>query len=113
MGESRKGKKHWNWRGGVSHSRYCPKFNEEIREYIRDKYGRFCIICGKDEEENGCKQSVYHVDYNKMQGCEEHEWRLVPLCTSCHIKSNFNRKEYERLLRKFIDMIEPDLSVYN
>lgn len=96
----------YNWHGHISsYERYCPLFNESKKEEIRDKYMRRCLLCDKTEEENGKKLSVHHIDYNKEQGCNEHEWRLVPLCHSCHSKTNGNRKMYERRLRIILEVI--------
>lgn len=63
---------------------YCHKFNNDCRERNRKKYGRLCFLCGKDETSNGRRLSVHHVDMNKDQGCNDHAWKLVPLCKSCH-----------------------------
>jgi len=41
---------------------------------------------------------VHHLDYNKMQGCETKDWNLLPLCTRCHAKTNFNRWYWFSLL---------------
>ena len=92
------GKNNPSWKGGVSFGKYCPKFNEQFKESIREKFGRQCFICGAEEKENGRKLDVHHVDYNKMQGCDDHEWRLVPLCRSCHMKTNNNREYYEMMI---------------
>ena len=79
-----------NWGGFLTHQQYCDKFNEECKELNRDKYNRECFICGKLESENvtksgkNCKLSVHHVDMNKNQGCDNTEWRLVPVCLNCH-----------------------------
>ena len=81
------------WQGGISFGRYCPRFDEKIREEIRDKYQHECFECGKSEKQNGRKLDVHHVDFNKEQGCNEHEWRLIPLCHSCHSKTNHDRKQ--------------------
>jgi len=77
-----------NWRGGKSFEPYCQKFDNELRERIREKFDHKCFLCGKPE--NGRKLSVHHTDYNKGQGCG-HSWGLVPLCISCHMKTNYNR----------------------
>ena len=69
-------------------SMYCPMFTEEVRERNRDKYGRLCFLCDKDEYDNKRRLSVHHVDMNKDQGCNEHDWSLVPLCASCHGKAH-------------------------
>ena len=85
-----RGKGNPSWKGGVSYNPYCPAFNENIKEYIRDKYDRRCFLCNKLEKDNITsterqhKLSVHHVDMNKQQGCNEHEWKLVPLCMQCH-----------------------------
>ena len=101
MSKARKGEKHPNWRGGVSFEPYCHKFTEKIKEEVRDKFGRVCLLCNKREKENGVKLSVHHCDYNKKQGCDEHEWELVPLCRSCHSKTNFNREYWsEKIFEK-------------
>lgn len=67
--------------------KYCPKFNESCRESNHEKYRRRCFICNKTEKKNGQKLSVHHVDMDKAQGCESN-WKLVPLCKSCHAKAH-------------------------
>ena len=85
-------------------STYCELWNEELREYIRDKYNRVCFICGKTEEENGRKHDVHHIDYNKDCGCDETECKLVPLCRSCHAYTTFgDRKMWEDLIMKMLE----------
>lgn len=76
------------WEGFASNKEYCDKFNETCKEHNREKYGRQCFICGVDEETDGRKLSVHHVDMNKDQGCNDHDWNLVPMCMSCHTKSH-------------------------
>lgn len=88
--------KHHNWQGGISFEPYCPKFNNELKERIRNEYNRNCFLCGK--KENGRKHSVHHIDYNKNQGCGRYEWKLVPLCTSCHTKTNYNREYWQNII---------------
>ena len=78
-----------DWESYARESPYCPKFNEACRESNREKYGRVCFICGKPEEDNGSRLSVHHVDMRKSQGCDSN-WKLVPLCKSCHATSHNN-----------------------
>ncbi len=87
------------WRGGLSYGKYCIKFNAELKERVREEFGRKCFLCG--ESENGRKLSVHHVDYQKSQGCNGYRWALIPLCTSCHTKTNFNRWHWFNLLRDY------------
>ena len=99
MGESHiglhAGEKNPNWKGGISFEPYCIKFNNALKEEIRDKFGRKCFLCPKTEEENGRKLDVHHVDYNKEQGCNGVRWLLVPLCISCNTIANFNREYWQ------------------
>lgn len=81
------------WEGFSNISQYCSKFNDTIREEIRKKYDYRCFICNKPECENipktlgkHRKLSVHHIDKNKMQGCDDVEWALIPVCMQCHMK---------------------------
>ena len=86
------GENHPNWQDGKSFEPYCSKFNNELKEQIREQYDRKCHICGKDEKDNITKSnkvrklSVHHIDMDKEQGCNGKEWKLIPLCVSCHMK---------------------------
>lgn len=82
------------WKGGVSFGRYCQLFNEKFREYIRDSWNRKCFFCGKSESDNKRKLSVHHVNYNKDCLCGS-PCEFIPLCMSCHAKTNNNRKYWE------------------
>jgi len=92
------------WEGFAHEQKYCPAFNESIKERVRDKYERLCFVCGKTEEENLAthneKLSVHHTDMQKQQGCDGHEWKLVPLCKVCHSTAHYEpmkaRIEYIR-----------------
>ena len=84
-----------NWRGGISFEPYCEKFDNDLKERIREYFGRYCYVCGKNEEDNGCKLSVHHVTYNKDTCCDYSKPLFVPLCQSCHMKTLKNRKYWE------------------
>lgn len=87
-----------NWHGGTSNKPYCYLFSKQLKEEVREAFGRKCFICGASE--NGRKLNVHHCDYNKGQGCG-HKWALVPLCTSCHMKTNGHRYYYFNLLANY------------
>ena len=78
------------WKGGITNNPYCSKFNEQLKEKIRNKYNRRCFICGKPESENLTKSgkqrklSVHHIDRNKQQGCNNNDWCLIPVCLKHH-----------------------------
>lgn len=87
-----------NWKGGISFEPYCKKFNYAFKESIREKFGRTCFLCPTTEEENGRKLSVHHVEYNKNCLCDDSVCEFVPLCDSCHGKTNHNHEYWERLI---------------
>lgn len=98
IGESLKGKcsgpNSANWRGGISFEPYCVKFNESFKERVREFFGRVCAECGGAE--NGERHHVHHVNYRKDSCCSEAVVPLfVPLCRSCHTKTNFDREYWE------------------
>lgn len=82
-----------SWRGGISFEPYCPKFNEAFRERVREFFGRVCVECGTPE--NGRKMCVHHVNFNKMVCCDGTPPIFVPLCNSCHSKTNYDREYWE------------------
>lgn len=94
--ENYRGENNPNWRGGNGVT-YCELWNEELRERIRNKYNRECFLCNKSEEENKRKLSVHHVNYGKMCMCD-YDCRLVPLCMTCHSKTNGNRYHWFSLI---------------
>ena len=79
------------WESYVSFGPYCSKFNFRLKEYIRNLYGRRCIICGKSAFQDKRRLCIDHVDENKMQGCNNWEWRLALLCRSCHGKMSIKQ----------------------
>lgn len=93
----RKGKKHYNWQGGKSFEKYTIQFNKELKELIRQRDGYQCQMCGMPECENMRKLHTHHIDYDKKNCLPSN---LISLCTSCHMKTNYNRKywmEYFKL----------------
>jgi len=91
------GEKHPMWKNGISFEPYCPKFNNAFKEKIRDKFDRKCFLCGKPE--NGRRLSVHHVQYEKNCGCDDTlKCDYVPLCGSCHSRTNHNRNKWEKLI---------------
>ena len=109
MSKAHSGENNSNWKGGISYEPYCHKFNFIFKEYIRNKFGRVCFLCGKSEGENGKKLSVHHVNYDKLCGCAETEedrraddigCQFVPLCISCNSKVNKDRDIWELYFKK-------------
>lgn len=77
---------------------YCSKFNGVFKEKIRGEFNRECFICGLSEELNGKKLPIHHVNYNKDCLCDDSFCYFVPLCNSCHSRTNNNREFWEKLL---------------
>jgi len=89
---SRKGNKHWNWKGGMSYEIYPVDWTDDLRESIRKRDSYICQICEihQDELTGWHKQlSIHHIDYNKDNLNPNN---LITLCVNCHTKTNFNRK---------------------
>ena len=106
------GENHPNWQGGISFGKYCPRFNNDIKQQIRNKYdncdyisGLPAHICNPDR-----KLDVHHIDYNKLQGCDEHKWILIPLSMVNHRRTNFNRSFWNTL---FTYSLQHDKEYYN
>jgi predicted DNA-binding protein YlxM (UPF0122 family) len=87
-----------NWKGGLSYQKYCYRFNIKFKDHIRNKFGRKCYICGTSENITKEQLCVHHIDYNKNAICNGKEWAFVPLCRSCHAKTNGNRWYWFNLL---------------
>ena len=73
--------------------REYPKEFRKQRLFILEKYGEYCIICGR------YSNIVHHVDYDKNNN---YDMNLVVLCKSCHAKSNFERDYWEERINHII-----------
>lgn len=78
------------------HGEYCDLFNEEYKRKIRERYGNSCFLCGKWEKDNGQAFSVHHVNYDPSCGCDGAKCVCVPLCISCHSRTNANRDCWQK-----------------
>jgi hypothetical protein len=98
-GEFQRGPRSSQWKGGSTFDPYCWKFNNDLKERVRDFFGRKCFICGEDE--NGITLRVHHIKYNKMACCDGGgEPLMIPLCETCHNTTTplKNRELWEKLL---------------
>ena len=79
---------------------YGKKWNESLKEYIRERDGRKCQIknCGITELENGRHLSIHHIDFDKLN-C--HSNNLISLCLGCHLaKAHGKNRNYWREIFK-------------
>lgn len=93
IGLAEQGEKNWNWLGGKSFEPYGLEFNKELKEKIRKRDNYECQECHKKQEESKGKLSVHHIDYNKKNNSPTN---LISLCQKCHVKTNHNRKHWEK-----------------
>lgn len=100
-----------DWGGFINHLPYCEKFDYKFKERIRDRYNRVCFLCPKTEEENGQRLSVHHVNYHKNCLCDDVKCEFVPLCISCHAKTNTRRSFWERLFIYAIPCYKEEQSI--
>ena len=89
------GKDASNWKGGISFEPYCPLFNNNLKERVREYFNRHCYLCNMREDDNGSKLCVHHANYDKMVCCNDVKPLFVPLCRSCHTRTNGNREFWE------------------
>lgn len=99
------GKNSPNWKGGVSFDPYCYKFNNNFKERVREYFNRHCFICNKREEDLGYKLDIHHVNYDKMTCCNDIKPLFVPLCRSCHMKTNGDREYWEEFFTVSLEFL--------
>jgi len=99
------GEEHPNWQGGKSFEPYCFKFNNDLKERVREFFDRQCYMCGTTEEENGQKLSVHHCNYDKMVCCNNIKPLFVPLCRRCHSKVNYDRDGWIEFFEESINYL--------
>jgi len=96
MAKKRVGDKNSNWNGGTSFEPYCPKFNNQLKERIRERDNHTCQLCGA--KENGRKHDCHHIHYDKPNCTPD----LITLCFKCNSKVNGNRDYWEAF---FMDIL--------
>jgi hypothetical protein len=92
------------WYGDIKYyygPQYCEKWTEDLKERVRAYFGYQCIECGTPQ--NGKSLHVHHVWYNKRLCCDDTPRSLVPLCSSCHSKTNTNRDYWSDHFQEMID----------
>lgn len=82
------GSNNYNWAGG-SLEPYGQDFTEELKNKIRQRDRYMCVICCVEQKDLVYELHVHHVDYNKLNCCNEN---LVSLCRKCHASTTAKTK---------------------
>jgi hypothetical protein len=106
ISEKNRGSNGGNWLGGISFEPYCERFNDEFKDRVREFWLNICFECGKIQGSR--KLHVHHIHYNKKMCCDGSIQDVVPLCHSCHAKTNHDRDYWENHLTKKLYDIHPD-----
>ena len=84
--------------GFLTDQKYCNLWTEKFRQQIRNLFHNKCYLCNKTTKR---KLSVHHVNYDKNCLCQK-TCEFVPLCGSCHNKTNHNRQYWEDLIMNYL-----------
>lgn len=102
ISESKIGEKNSMWMGGISNNPYPIKWNNCLRESIRQRDKYVCQECGVHQDELSRRLSVHHIDYNKDNLSLDN---LISLCHTCHMKTNINREYWIEYFKRKIEDI--------
>ena len=80
--------------------REYKNFDNELKIYVRDRFGNLCVNCGVHESNISRSLDCHHIDYDKKNYSKNN---IVPLCQSCHCKTNYNRAHWIKKLKEIID----------
>lgn len=95
-----------SWMGGTSFIPYGREFNFNLKELIRNRFDRCCMICFA--EESGICLDVHHVDYDKRNNSINN---LVSLHAECHKKTRMNRNGWIKYFKELIRCHQKFVSV--
>lgn len=84
---------------------YPIGFCDTLKERIRKRDHRKCVLCGKTEKENGRRLDVHHIDDDK-HNLDEHN--LISLCLVCHGRMRWNREFWQQFLPLHFRQLKPD-----
>lgn len=85
------GENHPSFNNWSSREPYGKSFSHQLKEIIRKFYHYRCQQCFRNQNELGYKLAIHHIDYNKQNNDYSN---LIPLCKSCHVQTNFKRKDW-------------------
>ncbi len=88
------------WQGGISFSPYNILFNKKFKEKIKNKYGKKCIHCKKNNKIN-----IHHINYIKLHSTP---LNCIPVCHKCNTKFNSNRDFWFAYWCNFLNIRQED-----
>ena len=100
------GKNHTSYINGSSFEPYDAGFSRRLKEKIRKRDNYKCKLCGTNNKihikhfKSGL--CIHHIDYNK-KNCDLSN--LVSLCNSCHSKTQWNKKHWQRHLKEKVALV--------
>jgi len=98
LSDMRRGKKHWNWRGGKKNRNYYGLDWNDIRKSIYERDLWTCQLC---EKKNPKPIQCHHIVPFKVTQDNSPE-NLITLCCSCHSKEEYkcNQRIYNGLYKQ-------------
>ena len=100
FGVHRYGEKNPNWKGGISKLPYPINFNKNLKIQIRKRDKFTCQLCNIIEQEYYRALDVHHIDYDKFNLKDDN---LITLCSSCHMRTNYDRLKWKKYFKNFIE----------
>jgi len=73
-----------------------------LKESIRTRDNFICQECGIHQDELDRNLDVHHIDYNKDNLDPNN---LISLCRTCHIKTNFNREDWQEYFENIMEVL--------
>jgi len=95
--EFKKGMKPWNFNNYSSLEPYGQIFNEKNKDKCRKFWLNYCQLCGIVQECLNRRLDIHHIDYIKQNN---NFWNWIPLCPSCHAKTQLNRKYWIKFFQE-------------
>ena len=77
------------WNNGSSFEPYSLEFNKQRKQFILERDNYTCQNPNCEDKHD--KLHIHHIDYDKKNSIPEN---LIALCSSCHMKTNFNRGHF-------------------
>lgn len=87
-----RGKKHWNWQGGVAYYRDTIEQSPEYKQWrkaIFERDGYTCLVCG----EVGGRLNAHHIkSFKKYPEVRFEVNNGITLCIDCHCLNNLHKE---------------------